>query len=70
MSTKCLNRGNGICGRRENTGEVVLLTMGSAGDTKTQVGCQNTCKYTGHKFKTFLPAVVVINVRHFYPLFL
>ena len=51
----------------------VLLKMGSAEGAKTQVRCENTGKYTGHKIKkisthyccnkckTFLPVIIVVN---------
>ena len=35
-----------ICGRCENTGEGVLLTIGYAEGVKMKVRCQNTGKYT------------------------
>ena len=53
---------NKIYGRGENTGEGVLLTMGSAEGVKIQMRYENTGKYTG---QTFLTVIVVINVRHF-----
>ena len=52
---------NKICGRSENTGEGLLLTIGSAECVKTQVRCKNTGKHTGHNCKTFLPVFIVVN---------
>ena len=53
--------------RLSTVGCIQIEDNGAAGGAKIQVRCENTGKYTGYKFKSFLPVNIVINVRHFYP---